>query len=195
MCKTIDLLYSGNIACDIPASGFEIVGRLYQMEHQLLEWECTLPAHLSLRQSQDIPPEEKADECERFRVLLTLRYHNLRILIHRPVLVKFLEIAGSSTADAQEIMILQQMGSNSVQRCVQSSMEIISIVNLIVHSLGIRRRFLGAWWFSLYYSMYCASSHVVYPSFLPLSSSDTAVKLSMPPSSYLPAHSFAKRQT
>ena len=153
MWRTIDELYSGNIACENSASGFDIVGRLYQMEHHLLEWEGNLPIHLRPRGSQHIPSEEDADSCERFRVILALRYHNLRILIHRPILVKFLDIAGSHGPDDRELMLLQQVGTNSMQQCVQSSMEIIAIVNQIVHSSGMRRRFLGAWWFSLYYSM------------------------------------------
>lgn len=162
--------------------GFDFVGPLFQMEHQLLEWERKVPVHLSLRRARDIPSEEDADICERFRILLTLRYHNLRILIHRLVLVKFLDSAGSTTQDQNENVILQQIGSNSVQRCVESSMEIISIVTFLVHS-EMGKKFLGAWWFSLYYSrlhlhpkermtnnfssLSCGPCHICYLPYLP----------------------------
>lgn len=151
MWKTIQSLYGGNIGCDTSVNGFDTVGHIYQLEHQLLEWECTLPPHLGLRVAQEIPFEDGADLCERFRVLLTLRYHNLRILIHRPVLVKFLDLAASPTVPPQEAMLLQQIGSSSVQRCVESSMEIISIVNKIVYSPEIKAKYLGHWFWSLYF--------------------------------------------
>ena len=47
--------------------------------------------------------------------------------------------------DDAELGLLQQIWGNSVQICVQSAMEIISIVSLIVNSTGIRQGFLGAW--------------------------------------------------
>ncbi len=153
MWNVIDLSYGGNIGCDKPTSIFDTVARHFQMEQQLVEWERTLPLNLALRRSQDIPWEEDDGHLlERFRVILTLRYHNSRILLHRPILVKFLDISGKPDSGGQELILLQQIGSNSVQSCVQSSMEIISIVNSIVHSTGKRRGNLGAWWFSLYYS-------------------------------------------
>lgn len=124
------------------------------MEHQLVEWERALPKDMGLRNSRDIPSESgDANQLERYRVIITLRYHNLRILIHRLVVVKFLDACGRTDRDEQELALLQQIGLNSVQICVQSSLEIIAIVNLIVNSTGVRRGFLGAWWFSLYYSM------------------------------------------
>lgn len=124
------------------------------MEQQLAEWVRTLPANMSLRDSREIPSEgHDADLVERYRIIITLRYHNLRVLIHRLVVGRFLDICGKVERDEQELALLQQIGSNSVQICVKSSLEIISIVNTIVHSMGMRRGFLGAWWFSLYYSM------------------------------------------
>jgi hypothetical protein len=53
--------------------------------------------------------------------------------------------------DPQEINLLQQLGGNSVQICVKSSMEIIAIIHNIVASPTPRRLWLGAWWFTLYY--------------------------------------------
>jgi hypothetical protein len=124
------------------------------MEHQLVEWERVLPKDLGLLNSRDMPFESNG-EChiQRYRVIITLRYHNLRILIHRVVVVKFLHACGKTDRDDQEVALLRQIGLNSVRISVQSSLEIIAIVNLIVHSTGAQRGFLGAWWFSLYYSM------------------------------------------
>lgn len=40
--------------------------------------------------------------------------------------------------------------------CVQSSIEIISLINTIVTSTGLCRTWLGAWWFTLYYTFNAA---------------------------------------
>ena len=164
MWNVIDLLYGGNIGCDKPASVYDIVARLFKMELQLAEWERTLPPNLTIRLSSEIPSESQDPYLlERFRVILTLRYHNIRILIHRVILVRFLDLLGNLNNGNQDLAMLQQIGSNSVKNCVQSSMEIISIVNLVVHSTGIRRSFLGAWWFSLYYSVYMSHLLPIFP--------------------------------
>lgn len=152
--NVIDLLYGSNIHCETSDSVFDVVARLFKMEHELAQWVGTLPASMSLRNSKEIPSDgHDADVLEQYRIIITLRYHNLRILIHRLVVGRFLDICGKVDRDEQELALLQQIGSNSVQICFKSSLEIISIVNTIVHSTGMRRGFLGAWWFSLYYSM------------------------------------------
>lgn len=152
----IDSLYGGNIGCDKPIN-LDTISRIFQIEHQLVGWERTLPIDLKLIQSGDIPLDEGGSRSsERFRVILSLRYHNLRILLHRPILVKFLDASGKPDSDHQELALLQQVGSNSIQICVKSCIEIISIVHIIVHSTGERRCSLGAWWFSLYYTFNAA---------------------------------------
>jgi len=40
--------------------------------------------------------------------------------------------------------------------CTHSSTEIISVISTIVNSTDKRRRWLGAWWFSLYYTFNAA---------------------------------------
>lgn len=150
----IDLLYGGNIGYETPGRVFDIVARIFKMEQHLAQWVQTLPANMSLRNSREIPSDgHDADLLERYRIILTIRYHNLRILAHRPIVVRFLDMCRKVECDEQELALLQQIGSSSVHICVKSSLEIVSIVNTIVHSTGMRRNFLGAWWFSLYYSM------------------------------------------
>lgn len=149
MWNAIDLLYGANLGSGPPASVFDVVAQLFKMERQLIAWERSLPPNMDLRQSQDIPLGD--NDYERYRIILTLRYHNLRILIHRIVVVRFLDICGKPDRDENELAMLQQDGLNSVQTCVPSSLEIISIVNTVVHATGARREWLGAWWFSLYY--------------------------------------------
>jgi hypothetical protein len=147
------LLYEGNLGCGDVATFFDTVPRLFQLEHRLVEWERSLPGDLSLLNSAGMRSLDEATYwMGRYRVVLTLRYHNLRILLHRVIVVKFLDICGDTDRDEQDLASLQQVGSNSIHICLQSAMEIISIVHFVVHSTDSRRECLGAWWFSLYYS-------------------------------------------
>lgn len=88
----------------------------------------------------------------KFRVILTTRYLNVRVLLHRPVLVKFISASRSPDYDSQDLMLLKQIGMNSMQICMESAMEIIDIVFAAVSEPGWKESLLGPWWFSLYYS-------------------------------------------
>lgn len=103
-----------------------------------------------------MPPDQSSSNFNyfswKFRVILTLRYLNLRVLLHRPVLVKFIAASRSPDRDLQDLKLLQQIGMNSMQIITESAMEIIDIVLRVVSEPGWKQSLLGAWWFSLYYS-------------------------------------------
>jgi len=154
MHKVIDSLYGGNLGCDSSSNIFDIDSCLAQIEQQLQDWQRNLPSVLSLVQASDLRAwsDQEVTNVHRFRVILTLRYHNLRILAHRSVLVKFLDLLASRTSDYQQLSLLQQVGMNNVKRCIHSANSIIAIVGHIVNPHTSLRHLLGAWWFSLYYS-------------------------------------------
>jgi hypothetical protein len=163
MWNVINQLYGGNIGCGGQTTVLDTVSQLFSIEHQLSEWERLLPPSLSLHNVDDFVhrPEltnSAPSSLDRFRVILKLRHHNLRILLHRPILVKFLDIIGKAPgdSDAREANLLQQIGSNSIQICVQSSIDIVATVREIVMGNGDHRSRLGAWWFSLYYTFNAA---------------------------------------
>ncbi|KAI9826465.1 MAG: hypothetical protein M1819_007358 [Sarea resinae] len=153
MAKVIDQCYGGNVGCDEPLGIFDSMTRIYQIEQQLNDWVSGLPLNLRPRQSQKIPSEDETDLSEKARILLTLHYHNLRILLHRPILMKFLDVVGKLDCDSNDLAQLQQIGTSSIGICLSAAMEIISIIKTLVNSDGPRRGDLGAWWFSLYYGM------------------------------------------
>jgi hypothetical protein len=131
------------------------------MEQNLFSWERSLDQNLQLISTpklDEMPREIESTSFAyfswKFRVILTLRYLNLRVLIHRPVLVKFIAASRSPDRESPELKLLQQMGLNSMQICTESAMEIIGIVHRVVSEPGWKHSLLGAWWFSLYYSMY-----------------------------------------
>ncbi|RFU33837.1 hypothetical protein B7463_g2510, partial [Scytalidium lignicola] len=164
MWKVIHTLYGANIGSEGQLTVIDNISRILSMEQLLVDWERQLPPTLALRQAIDIQPFPEITDplsklSERLRIILTLRHHNLRVLLHRPILVNFLDLTGDDAMEAedtQNVTLLQQIGSNSVQICVQSSIEIISIIHTIVSSTGERRTWLGAWWFCLYYTFNAA---------------------------------------
>lgn len=153
MHNVIECLYGGNLGCDSGSNIFDIASCLLQTEQQLLEWQRNLPSALPIIPLDEVTQwtNNSTNTVLRFRVILTLRYHNLRILTHRPVLVKFLDLLASRSSDYHQLSMLQQVGIDSLQTCVQSASTIVGIVSHIVHSSGSLRGLLGARWFTLYY--------------------------------------------
>lgn len=130
------------------------------MEQDLFSWERSLPASLAPITQANLSemPREKLSDFDyfswKFRVILTLRYLNLRVLLHRPVLIKFISASKSPHRDPQDLKLLNDIGMNSLEICTKSAMEIIDIVYQVVSDPGWKQSLLGAWWFSLYYSKY-----------------------------------------
>jgi hypothetical protein len=158
-------LYGQNIGCDKPLEVGETVAPLFKAEHQLMDWERTLPANLKVTSSQEVILQnienslQEDDYIEqRLRTILTLRYLNLCLLLHRPILTKFLDL-GSNNNYSHELRLLQQVGSNSIKVCMQSSIEVVSIVHAAVQKTDGHRTLLGAWWYSLYYSKLSLPMH------------------------------------
>jgi hypothetical protein len=158
----IDQLYGNNIACSFKSSAVEAVATVYKIESHLSKWQEELPSDMRLTTAtyltKDSLPAEEGEAAEawqnlRLRFILTLRYNNIRILLHRPLLVKFLDGINNSSEN-HDISLLRQFGTNSIQIALQSAKEIIGLVHLAVRSspLSKKRGLLGAWWFSLYYS-------------------------------------------
>ncbi|KAL2837451.1 fungal-specific transcription factor domain-containing protein [Aspergillus pseudodeflectus] len=160
--KAIDLLYGQNVGCDPPASVSEIIAHVFSLEQDLFSWERSLPDSvrlINLDQMQDLRNTITSDfdfVALRFRIILTLRYSNFRVLLHRPVLVRFLDSCGRLQSDPQQLQLLQQLGLNSIQISMDSTMLIIDLIHDIVHRTHYQHKLLGAWWFSLYYTFNAA---------------------------------------
>lgn len=160
-----------------------------------MDWERTLPANLKITSSmriisRDVEHSLHEDEYTelRLRTILTLRYLNLCLLLHRPILTKYLDLV-SSNSYSHELRLLQQVGSNSIKVCIQSSIEVISIVHAAVQKTEGRRSLLGAWWYSLYYSKLQHSAFPPEHWFSDLS------QRSMPLLSFLDVYSCLNRTT
>jgi hypothetical protein len=150
--EVIDVLYGNNLGCSTSENLFEIASSLLQFEQKYLSWQRSLPADLSLVEPGILNSEANGHPTMRLRVILTLRFLNLRILTHRPLLSKYLECIGNTHLATEQLAILKQLGANSVRICVDSAIKIIKLVQEVLAPPEPRRHLLGAWWFSLYYS-------------------------------------------
>lgn len=151
MWTILDQLYDCNITYS-DKSVISIASEVLQIEHQLLEWQASLPPLLSLTNPAEIRNDNDFCLGQRFRVILTLRHHNVRLLAHRRIFDLYLScIEKGRGHDAHESMLIQ-IGERSKNTCLQTASELISIVNIITHSPQPKCGLLGAWWFTLYYS-------------------------------------------
>lgn len=126
------------------------------IEERLCGWKRSLPEKLLLRPWADQETSRWSSPQHhpifaRLSVVAQLRYLNVRILLHRPILNRLLQrrqpAPGSESAE-NESKFAEEMRKSSVTVCQDSAMEIIDIVHRVSGSATL----LGAWWFSIYYS-------------------------------------------
>ncbi|KLU92904.1 hypothetical protein MAPG_11852, partial [Magnaporthiopsis poae ATCC 64411] len=155
----IDSLYGCNLgetSVAGTASTANAASSTVQIEQQLLDWESSLTPPLRLVKVEELSQADGGPELpKKLRAILTLRYHNLRILAHRPILDRLLAVLGLSNSRPDlrhhDNNMLWQFGARSKTVCFQSAEAIIGIVDTATRSTDTQRELLGAWWFSLYY--------------------------------------------
>ena len=137
------------MGCNVEQKASNVICRILKLEQDLKDWRMALPDTLSVRETGDVFTIHQDDVVHRrMRTILSLRYYNVRNLLHRPILIQFLGFCGNHQRENGEELLYKHIGWSSVQMALESSREIISLV----HETGGRRVLSGAWWFSLYYS-------------------------------------------
>ena len=158
MGNIIDQVYGHNLGCDNGVSVSDLVSRVLSIEHQLFSWVISVPDGLRQLALQELREKIAQSDTQqqifplKFRVILTLRYLHVQILLHRPILVKFLDASLAPGLDPRDERILNEIGHSNMKKCVESAMKIIDIIYELLSTPGRQRDLLGAWWFSLYYS-------------------------------------------
>ncbi|UKZ78344.1 hypothetical protein TrVFT333_006081 [Trichoderma virens FT-333] len=145
--------YGLNLGCAPQPSISLMLESVIRLESKLLQWRRDLPLQLKARpwDSSFIDSNQNI-VFDRLSIILSLRYLNTRVLLHRQVLARFLEQINNGDRNSEEGILLRQFGHGSFQVCLESASEIISIV----HKMGKKPSLLGAWWFSTYYTFNAA---------------------------------------
>lgn len=155
----IDQLYGQNLGYGDDLSISTIIARLFPIAGSLIDWESMLPGGLSIIQPNEVAQRLAQDEpaspshlALKLQMVLTLRYLNVRLLLHRAVLLRVLGRNATAGSVDHEAALLQHVGPNSTKTCLDSALHTLDLVHATVTSPGSHKEVLGAWWFSLYYS-------------------------------------------
>jgi len=122
-----------------------------EIEEKLSLWRQKLPSALQIISANDIPEGGgPPSQFWRQSIILSLRYHNTRALLHRQFAVKGLsEIWGAGPSQNKfEGDFFWNFGLASIKVCSDSAIETVEIVHKVKH----RSDLLGFWWFTLYYT-------------------------------------------
>ena len=162
MHRIIDTCYGQNLGLEEHHTGPGIIASVLKVEEELDNWRARLgELHMHVYDApitvEDLEKKDVVNKSmERLVNVLSVRYHNLQILLHRPVLETFLEACGCSvSAESSQGRArgrVHKLGIGDVETCVHSATVIISIVHTVVRSTAWRRDLLGAWNYSLFYS-------------------------------------------
>lgn len=153
--RVIKNLYGHNLGNEKAASDTSVVTYILQLSYELNEWQTSLPSSLALVSASSLETMKDASAdpiSQRYRVILTLRHLNTQVLLHRLALTRTLDNACSAAPDHSRSPT-SLMEQNFNLSCIRSAEHIISIVHSILTSQHLGKHLVGAWWFTLYYSM------------------------------------------
>ncbi|OAP63482.1 hypothetical protein AYL99_02709 [Fonsecaea erecta] len=157
----ISELYGGNVDIDPGLTVPTMMERTVVLEQKLAAWKHNLFPPLQRRPWDTLDPDTVSLSAwdpvfDRLSVIITLRYLNTRILLHRPILSAFLRqrarVKVPGEPIEQEDPFFNDLGERSVKICRQAAMEIVEIV----HKTSKPPALLGAWWFTAYYTFNAA---------------------------------------
>lgn len=176
MGDALERLYDQNLGRRTRLPMSESLNQISKLRWELAHWQDNLPSCLQIITSQesldDVP---LTVGTTRLRVLLSLRFLGVRILILRPVLSQFLDLPGMTASNEHQSEWLRNSGAVLLADLVRTCGDILQISKNILAGSRNDQNLLGAWWFSCYYSM---RSLVVMMCFI----STNYAQLSTPPS-------------
>lgn len=158
----LDRLYGQNLEFDDPLPSRDVITRIFEIEGSLLDWEQSVPKTLATISANDLTDSlqaqgmtDVAEQRLKLRTILTLRYLNARLLLHRPILLRMLQDMSGSNTVTNDNALLEQFGASSISASLVNATDIIELVRTATTSPSAAQRdVLGAWWFTLYYSTY-----------------------------------------
>lgn len=154
MGDALEHLYDQNLGLSTRLRMSESLNQISKLRWELAHWQDNLPSCLQI-----ISAQESLDDVPltvgttRLRVLLSLRFLGVRILILRPVLSQFLDLSGMTASNEHQSEWLRNSGDVLLADLVRTCVDILQISKSILAGSRNDQNLLGAWWFSCYYSM------------------------------------------
>ncbi|RGP72628.1 hypothetical protein FLONG3_6636 [Fusarium longipes] len=161
MGRIISSLYGNNLGCDDQASNTVTMTSIIQLGQELSDWQHNLPQDMAIRSVDDmlqISSEDVNDSFrERFRIILTLRYLNVQLLLHRPIFIRSLStLLRDRTTLYRHTGSIDTMYASFDRVFIQVAENTIDIIHAILKRPDHGRHLIGAWWFTLYYAFSAA---------------------------------------
>ncbi|KGO50258.1 hypothetical protein PEX2_028230 [Penicillium expansum] len=162
--RVLDSCYGKNLGLQNSLSTADSMSHILDEQRQLNEWRTQLVPSLGLHIHERLMTPEDVKHMDphfmiryRFDIVLSIRYHNLRILLHRRRLESLLETLWlPSDMPTEDKRIFMPMDLASVHSCLESASSIIAIVHSFTTSKVRHHEFLGAWNYTLYYTFNAA---------------------------------------
>lgn len=149
MGDSITRQYNSNLGLTSELDGVSTIQAATELRKQLRQWAATLPAEFALLDC-DAPELVQPSIMNRIRTILTLRYHNLNIIIHRPLLCLTLQYL-SKHEPSVELPYTAQLAMAEAFECVASAETTINIIAAGLGTAAGEETNLGVWFFTLYY--------------------------------------------
>ena len=144
--------YGGNVHnVNVEVDDLSLLQTSDEIRKSLRLWMASLSPGLQLCSSQSSVLFESS-QANRLRVILTLRYHNLNILVHRPLLSTVIRhLSRTDIASRGTSPYIVQLARAGAHEGTQSAEATINIVHAIVTTDATTKNNLGVWFFTLYY--------------------------------------------
>ncbi|KAJ4138460.1 hypothetical protein NW768_002294 [Fusarium equiseti] len=124
-----------------------------QFRKQLRVWAASLPPDLRLCETKSKMLQENS-QLNRLRVILTMRYHNINILIHRPLLSSTIRHLFGGSGDQMSLgnpSYLVQLIMGEAHECIRSAQSTIELIHGIITANQSGNNNLGVGYYTLYY--------------------------------------------
>lgn len=150
-------IYGSNIS-NLPSSTplNLLLSKVLRKEHDLSQWVQSLPPYITpiTKKEFNLDPASDKPASLSYQVILTLRYLNVRMLLHRAVLSRLLSMTASeSNANAEDFAIGSAI--SSIDKCLEMAIQTISIISQARH----RQDILPVWWWSIYFCKAFLADH------------------------------------
>ena len=155
----MDQLYDSNLGCEEnPLSPYELSSRVFRIRHSLATWTANLPPIMHIVELSDLDHVIDPGACPvqiRLRTVLTLRYHNARILAHKVVIQRACaQIDNVTEENKLDADAITDLARSSIPVLLDATSEIINIVAKLSAKKGVERGMLPSWWYTLYYGKF-----------------------------------------